>query len=82
MTYNTPRNDNPAAAPPPIPGESTAAAFVDHETEMSDTDRDWEENELHAAGQTCVRCHHPIAPGDDVRRHLDGTFQHEICPDS
>jgi hypothetical protein len=41
---------------------------------------DFEENELHAAGQTCARCGRPIAPGADVRRTVSGGYQHEVCP--
>jgi hypothetical protein len=41
---------------------------------------DFEENELHATGQTCARCGRPIAPGQDVRRTVSGGYQHEVCP--
>jgi hypothetical protein len=43
-------------------------------------EEDFEENQLHAAGQTCVRCGRPIAPGDEVRRTASGGCQHEVCP--
>jgi hypothetical protein len=52
-------------------------AAVEHET-YGDTD--FEENELHATGQTCARCGRPIAPGQDVRRTVSGGYQHEVCP--
>jgi hypothetical protein len=50
---------------------------VEHETYG---EADFEENELHAAGQTCARCGRPIAPGDEVRRTASGGYQHEVCP--
>jgi hypothetical protein len=50
---------------------------VEHET-YGETD--FEENELHASGQTCARCGRVIAPGDDVRRTASGGYQHEVCP--
>ena len=80
MVYETPRNDRPAAAPPKLPGEEAAVGFLDREDQATDAAADFEDNELHAAGKTCVVCHAVIGPTDEVRRHLDGTFQHEICP--
>ena len=50
---------------------------VEHETYGQE---DFEENMLHAAGQTCARCGRPIAPGDEVRRTASGGYQHEVCP--
>jgi hypothetical protein len=42
---------------------------------------DMNENELSAGtGQVCRLCHRVIAPGQDVRRRIDGTYQHEVCP--
>ena len=49
---------------------------VEHETYG---EADVEQNELRAAGQTCVRCGRPIAPGDEVRRTASGGYQHELC---
>jgi len=80
MAYETPRNDHPAAAPPLLPGEEAGVGWLEREDQATDADADFESNELHAAGKTCVVCHAVIAPTDEVRRHLDGTFQHEICP--
>jgi len=80
MAYHPQRSDDPAANPPPLPGEKGAVDFLESEDRATDADVDFEVNELHAAGQTCVVCHAAIGPTDDVRRHLDGTFQHEICP--
>ena len=50
---------------------------VEHQTY---TDVDFEDNELRAAGQRCVRCGRVIAPEDDVRRTAGGGFEHEVCP--
>jgi hypothetical protein len=33
-----------------------------------------------AAGQRCGRCGQPMAPGQDVRRRVGGTWVHESCP--
>ena len=33
-----------------------------------------------AAGQPCGRCGLPVAPGQDVRRRVSGTWVHESCP--
>jgi hypothetical protein len=49
---------------------------AEHET-YGETD--FEQNELHAAAQTCARCGRVIAPGDEVRRTASGGFQHELC---
>ena len=40
---------------------------------------DFEENELHAVGQTCARCGRAIAAGEEVRRTASGGYQHEYC---
>lgn len=42
---------------------------------------DMNENQLRrGAGQVCPLCHQLIALGQDVRRRIDGTYQHEVCP--
>ena len=33
-----------------------------------------------AAGQRCGRCGLPVAPGQDVRRRVGGSWVHESCP--
>ena len=38
------------------------------------------DHEAHAPGEVCARCRQVIAPGQDVRRRLDGSWVHEICP--
>jgi hypothetical protein len=38
-----------------------------------------EDHELHAAGQTCPRCHQVITATDDVRRTATGEWVHESC---
>jgi hypothetical protein len=61
------------------PNEEEGRRFeeaVEHETRAGE---DFEQNELHAAGQTCARCGRIIAPGDEVRRTASGGFQHELC---
>jgi hypothetical protein len=80
MSYEMPRTDHPGAKLPPVPGEDHAAALVDAEGQMTDADSDFETNELHADGRTCVVCHATITATQEVRRHLDGSYQHEICP--
>ncbi|HSS88800.1 MAG TPA: hypothetical protein VLL69_05755 [Streptosporangiaceae bacterium] len=37
-------------------------------------------NAARAAGQRCGRCGLPVAPGQDVRRRVSGTWVHESCP--
>jgi len=37
-------------------------------------------NAARAAGQRCGRCGQPMAPGQDVRRRVSGTWVHESCP--
>jgi hypothetical protein len=49
---------------------------VEHET-YGDTN--FEENELHATGQTCARCGRPLEARDEVRRTASGGYQHEYC---
>jgi hypothetical protein len=80
MTEGTPRSDRTAARPPPLPGEAAAVGFGNREDTATDAAADMDDNELHAAGQVCSRCHGVIGPEEAARRHLDGTFQHEICP--
>lgn len=40
----------------------------------------WEGNGARAAGQRCGRCGQPLAPGQDARRRVGGTWIHEFCP--
>lgn len=79
MTSGTPHSDKTAAAPPPLPGEAGAVQFNNAEDTFTDADTDMETNELHAPGKTCARCGAVIEDGQDVRRRLDGTFQHDFC---
>src|SRR3954453_4369064 len=73
MTYETPRSDRTSTTQKFVmPGEATAIGTEDAQEAFTDADRDMEGNELHAAGQTCVRCEHEIVAGEDVRRRLDG----------
>ena len=37
-------------------------------------------NAARAAGQRCRRCGRAMAPGQDVRRRVSGTWVHESCP--
>jgi hypothetical protein len=39
-----------------------------------------ESNELHVQSQVCQRCGSPITAMQEARRHLDGSWVHEICP--
>ena len=69
-------------APPP---EHSKAAELDHERDEEDRGAYtsvWGSNEAHAPGQLCARCGVLISPGQDVRRRADGTWVHEICPES
>jgi hypothetical protein len=43
-------------------------------------DEHGEDHELHAAGQTCMRCHNEIKPDEDVRRNAKHEWVHENCP--
>ena len=68
--------------PPP---EHSEQSRIDHDREEGEHDEYntvWGSNEAHAPGQLCARCGVLISPGQDVRRRLDGTWVHEICPDS
>ena len=51
-----------------------------HPVSGQDEETGREDNELHAPGEVCARCGAAIAPGQDVRRRLDGRWIHEICP--
>lgn len=76
----TPRMDDPARdAHIPLPGIKTAHDMEEAEEHFLDPDADLESNELHAGGRVCARCGQVIRPGDDVRRTVRGTFQHEVC---
>jgi hypothetical protein len=81
MTYETPRSDKVAAREPKLPGEDAAVGELGRTFEMTDPAEDMDTNELTAAGQTCVLCHQVIEPGAAARRHLDGAYQHEFCPE-
>lgn len=37
-------------------------------------------NAARAVGERCGRCGQPIAPRQDARRRLSGTWVHENCP--
>ena len=41
---------------------------------------DWDDNELHAAGQTCARCGFVIQAGEDARLQVNHQWVHEVCP--
>jgi hypothetical protein len=45
-----------------------------------DSEPEWDDNELHAAGRVCARCGAVIQPGQDARHRADGRWAHEICP--
>ena len=51
-----------------------------HPVSGQDEETGRDDNELHAPGEVCARCGAAIAPGQDVRRRLDGQWIHEICP--
>ena len=65
---------------PPNPNEEAGRRLEYEDEHETYGEADFEENELHAAGQTCTRCGRPIAPGADVRRTASGGYQHEVCP--
>jgi hypothetical protein len=62
------------------PNEEEGRRFEEEAEHETYGEAEFEENELHAAGQTCTRCGRPIAPGDEVRRTASGGYQHEVCP--
>ena len=62
------------------PNEEAGSRLEDEVEHETDVNVDFEEKELHAAGQTCTRCGRLIAPGQDVRRTASGGYQHEVCP--
>jgi hypothetical protein len=78
--FKPPHSDRIAADPPPIPGETTGPNIETAQERYVDPESDMESNELRAAGETCVHCHQTIAGNQAVIRHLNGTFQHEMCP--
>jgi hypothetical protein len=69
-------------------GGIVPAAPSEEEHELAEHNRgerevvylDAEENELRAPGEVCARCHQTITAGQDVRRRVDGTWMHEVCP--
>jgi hypothetical protein len=63
-----------------LPGEAGAVELGNAEDRYTDAAADMDANELHVSGQTCARCNRPILEGEDVRRRIDGTFQHDTCP--
>ena len=76
----TPRMDDPARdAHIPLPGIQTAHDMEEAEEHLLSEEADLESNELHASGRVCARCGREIRPGDDVRRTVSGTYQHEFC---
>jgi len=75
----TPRLDDPAREPIPMPGIQTAQDMEAAGEHFLSSDADIEGNELHASGRVCARCGKEIRPGEDVRRTADGSFQHELC---
>jgi hypothetical protein len=62
------------------PNEEEGRRLEEEDEHQTYGEADFEENELHATGQTCARCGRPIAPGQDVRRTVSGGYQHEVCP--
>ena len=62
------------------PNEEAGRRLEDEDEHETYGEEDFEENALHAGGQTCARCGRPIAPGADVRRTVSGGYQHEVCP--
>jgi hypothetical protein len=71
-------SSQPEGYEPPRPGDEEGRRWeeaVEHEA----TEVDFEDNELHAAGRTCVRCGRVITPEDDVRRTASGAYEHEDC---
>jgi hypothetical protein len=78
--FHAPHSDRIAADPPPIPGEETGPAIEAAQELYTDPNVDLDDNDLHAMGETCVTCHQTITAHQAVIRHLNGTFQHEMCP--
>lgn len=78
--FKAPHSDRIAADPPPIPGETTGPNIETAQEHYVDPDVDMESNDLHAAGEECMHCHQTITAHQAVIRHLNGTFQHEMCP--
>ncbi len=74
--------DEDLGAPPPERSEQSRLDDDREEGEHAEYSSVWGSNEAHAPGQLCARCGVLISPGQDVRRRLDGTWVHEICPDS
>lgn len=64
---------------PPLPGLEEGSRWEEAAEHQTYGDVDFEDNELHAAGRTCVRCGQAIAPGEDVRRTVSGDYEHESC---
>jgi hypothetical protein len=64
----------------PPHGIKTTHDYEAAEEHVADTDFDLEDNELHKAGQTCIRCGRVIKAGEDVRRAASGGYEHEFCP--
>ena len=60
--------------------EDLGAPRPEHGLKEDDESGDYDSNELHAAGQTCARCGQAIERGQDVQRHIDGQWVHEVCP--
>jgi hypothetical protein len=61
--------------------EDLGAPPEEHSVVDDDQPRsDWDDKELHAAGQVCARCGAVIQPGQDVRLRADRRWVHEICP--
>jgi hypothetical protein len=76
----TPRMDDPARdAHVPLPGIQTAQDMEAAEEHFLSSGADIESNELHASGRVCARCGQAIQPGEDVRRTVSGSYQHELC---
>jgi hypothetical protein len=81
MSYETPKTDKVAAREPQLPGEQAVIGETGRQIAYTDPALNMESNEFTAAGETCSACHQKIASHEASRRHLDGTFQHEMCPE-
>ncbi len=76
----TPRADRPAEGGDlPIFGIEAGREIEEAQEHFVDVHADLESNELHAAGRTCARCGQLIQPGEDARKTVSGSFQHEFC---